>query len=148
MNNLIKPVWWERPSGREGRGRSRAEARSHGGFVLLEVILAATLLAIALVALVDCLSRCVAAARSVRSYGVSETLLANKSFEFRVERPTDFIDQEGVFADYPDFRWSRTLEAVDDKGLWKQTITVHWQERGQTVSDSLVEYRYLPEKQL
>ena len=118
------------------------------GFVLLEVIVASALLAIALFALIEGLSRCVASARSVRNYTISETLLTNKSYEFRVERPTDYLDQDGEFSDYPEFRWSRTLEAVDDEGLWKQTITVSWQERNQTVNDEVVEYRYLPEKQL
>lgn len=122
--------------------------RVTAGFVLLEVLLAAAILGVALFALVEALGRCVAAARSVRNYTVSETLLLNKSFQFRVERPTDYLEQNGEFPDYPGFTWARSLEAVDDKGLWKQTIRVAWRERGQVVTDSLVEYRYLPEKQL
>ncbi len=122
--------------------------RQGNGFILLEVILAAAILAIALFALVNSLGRCVAAARSVRNYTISEMLLINKSYEFRVERPTDYLDQDGDFPDYSGFHWSRTLEAADDQGLWKQTITVSWREGGQPVSDEVVEYRYLPEKQL
>ncbi len=118
-----------------------------GGFLLLEVILAVFLLSISMFALIDGLGRCVAAARSVQSYSTSEILLANKSFEFRTERGTDILDQEGTFTSYPGYSWSRRLEGTDTEGLWKQTFTVYWYERGNLVSDSVVEYRYLPEKQ-
>lgn len=121
--------------------------RSEGGFMLLEVILAVALLAITMFAIIDSLGRCVAAAKSVQSYSVSEILIANKSFEFRTERGGDIFDQEGTFNDYPGYSWSRRLEGTDIEGLWKQTIAVYWHERGNVVSDSVVEYRYLPEKQ-
>ena len=125
--------------------------RRADGFLLLEVILATVLLAIGVGALITSLSRCLAAAQSVQNYTVAQTLLANKSYEFRVERPTDDLDQEGTFEDYPTFSWSRTLEAVDDDenltGLWKQTVAVAWRERGQILTDDVVEYRYLPGKQ-
>jgi len=121
--------------------------RRDSGFMMLEVILAMALLAISTVAIVESLGRCLAAARAVQSYSTSEILLANKSFEFRTERPLDLLDQEGEFNDYPGFSWSRRLESTDTEGLWKQTITVYWYERGQLASDSVVEYRYLPDKQ-
>jgi hypothetical protein len=124
-----------------------APRRRDSGFMLLEVILAVTLLAISMVAIIASLSQCLAAARAVQSYSTSEILLANKSFEFRTERPTDLLDQEGEFDDYPGFSWSRRLEGTDTEGLWAQTITVYWYERGKLASDSVVEYRYLPEKQ-
>lgn len=121
--------------------------RNAGGFMLLEVILAVALLAISMYAIIDSLGRCIAAAKSVQSYSVSEILIANKSFEFRAERAGDIFDQEGMFDDYPGYSWSRRLERTDTEGLWRQTISVHWHERGNVVSDSVVEYRYLPEKQ-
>ena len=114
--------------------------------MLLEVILAVALLAISMFAIIDSLGRCVAAAKAVQSYSISEVLLANKSFEFRAARAGDIFDQEGTFEDYPGYSWSRKLERTDTEGLWQQTISVYWQERGNTVSDSIVEYRYLPEK--
>ncbi len=128
---------------------ANAPRRRAGGFLLLEVILAVTLLAISMVAIIASLGQCLAAARSVQSYSTSEILLANKSFEFRTERPTDILDQEGEFPDYPGFSWTRKLEGTgsDTEGLWKQTITVYWYERGKLASDSVVEYRYLPDKQ-
>jgi hypothetical protein len=124
-----------------------APQRRDGGFLMLEVILAMALLAISTVAIVESLGRCLAAARAVQSYSTSEILLANKSFEFRTERPTDLLDQEGEFEDYPGFSWSRKLEETDSDGLWKQTITVYWYEHSQLASDAVVEYRYLPDKQ-
>ena len=114
------------------------------------MILAAALLAIALVAIITSLGRCLAAAQSVQNYTVTQTLLANKAYEFRVERPTDYEDQDGSFDDYPGFTWARTFEQVeleDLPGLWKQTIVVAWREHGQIATDEIVEYRYLPEKQ-
>jgi Tfp pilus assembly protein PilV len=124
-----------------------SRTRSERGFLLLEVILATFLITVGLFALIEGLNRCIAAARSVQNYTVTETLLSNKSYEFRVERPTDYLDQNGVFDDYPGFSWSRTFESTDTEGLWIQTITVYWMERGQPVVDSVVEYRYLPDKQ-
>lgn len=130
------------------RGKSAGDSRrGDSGFMLLEVILAVSLLAISMFALIESLNRCLAAARAVQNYSTSEILLANKSFEFRTERPTDIIDQEGVFEDYPTFSWTRKLEETDNEGLWKQTITVYWYERGKLASDSVVEYRYMPQKQ-
>ena len=121
--------------------------RVHAGFILLEVLFAASLITAGLFVLMSCLNRCIAAARSIQSYAIAETLLANQSYVFRVERPTDLDDAEGEFTDYPGFTWARKLEATDTDGLWQQTITVYWRERGQIASDSIVQYRYLPEKQ-
>ena len=124
--------------------------RTESGFMLLEVMLAVAFLAVALFALINALSRCLSAAQSVQNYSIAQTLLANKAYEFRVERPADDLNQEGEFTDYPNYKWSRALDSIDSeelKGVWKQTISVSWTERGQTMTDSIVEYRYLPEKQ-
>ena len=115
--------------------------------MLLEVMLAVVLVAIGLFVLLSGLGRCLAAARSVRSYSTVQNLLANKSYEFRVERPSDYLDQEGRFDDYPGYTWSRTLTPTDTEALWEQTITVYWWERSKLSSDSVTEYRYLPQKQ-
>ena len=117
------------------------------GFLLLEVVFATVLVAIGLFAIMEGLNRCLAAARSVHNYSIVENLLANKSYEFRVERPTDYLDQEGAFDDYPGFTWARAFEPTDTESLWKQTLTVYWWERSKLVSDSVVEYKYIPQKQ-
>lgn len=117
------------------------------GYMLLEVILAMALVAAALGALMDCLGRCLAASRSVQNYTRAEMLLANKSAEFRLDRAQDALDQEGVFEEADGFAWRRAFEKAEPEGLWRQTITVLWTERGQPATDSLVEYRYLPQKQ-
>ena len=115
--------------------------------MLLEVIFAAALIALGLFVLIEGLGRCLAAARTVQCYTTAETLLANQSYIFRMERPNDYLPQEGNFEDYPGFSWTRAFEQTDTEGLWKQTITVYWYERGRLSQDSVVEYRYLPEKQ-
>lgn len=116
------------------------------GYVLLEVVLAVAIVAIALGVLIESLGQCLAAARSVQNYAMAETLLANKSAEFRTELAADTSDQEGEFEDYPLFQWSRKLEPADTEKLWKQTITITWTERGLPSTDSAVEYRYLANK--
>jgi Tfp pilus assembly protein PilV len=118
-----------------------------GGFMLLEVIMATMLLAIGLFALIEGLGRCVASAASIRNYAKAETLLANKSYEFRAEQPPDTFDREGAFDDEPGITWTKKFETTDTEGLFQQTITVYWYERGKLSSDSVVEYRYLPQKQ-
>ena len=122
-------------------------AHDQRGFLLLEVLFAAALVAISLFALIESLNRCLAAARTVQNYSIAENLLVNKSYEFRVERPTDYLDQEGKFDDYAGYTWARALESTDTESLWKQTITVYWWERGKLTSDSVAEYKYLPQKQ-
>jgi hypothetical protein len=126
-------------------GQPRARAR-RGGFLLLEAALATLLLAIGLFAIIEAMNRCLAAAISVQNQSMTEIYLANKAYEFKVERPDDYLDQEGVFDDNPAFAWRRQFQPTETEGLWVQTITVYWQERGQPASDSLVEYRYLPQK--
>lgn len=113
----------------------------------MEVLFATVLVAIGLFAIMESLNRCLAAARSVQNYSTVQNLLSNKSYEFRVERPTDYLDQEGAFDDHPGYTWSRTLAQTDTDALWKQTIMVYWWERSKLSSDAIVEYKYLPQKQ-
>jgi hypothetical protein len=115
--------------------------------MLLEVIMATALMTIGLFAIIEGLGRCVAASSKVQRYNIAQTLLANKSYEFRVEQTIDDTDQQGAFDSYPGFSWSRTLERAETNTLYKQTITVFWYERGEVTSDAIVEYRYLPQSQ-
>ncbi len=117
------------------------------GYMLLEVILALGILSGALCAIISSLGGCLAASRSVQNSTRVVMLLANKSAEFRLDRSQDVLDQEGVFEEAEGFGWRRALEKTDSAGLWRQTITVSWTERGQPATDSLVEYRHLPQKQ-
>ena len=121
--------------------------RRQQGFMLLEVTLATMLLAIGLFTMLEGLSRCVAAARAVQNQALAANLLANKSYEFRLERPTDYADLSGTFDDYPTFTWARTMETTETEGLYRQTIAVYWSERGRLTFDALTEYRYLPTKE-
>jgi type II secretory pathway pseudopilin PulG len=121
--------------------------RRVSGYILLEVILAVALVGLALGVLMDCLGRCLAATRSIENYTHAGILLANKACEFRLDRATDVLDQDGDFPNEPGFTWQRRFEPTQTKGLWQQTITVTWMEHGRDASDSIVEYRYLPEKQ-
>ena len=121
--------------------------RRSKGFMLLEVVFAVGIVAFAMVALIESLTRCIATARSVQNYSTAQTLLANKSYEFRVEQPLDYADQDGRFDDYAGFSWERKFEATETEGLWKQTIAVTWLERSKPVTDSITEYRFIPDKQ-
>ncbi len=76
---------------------------SSHGYILLEVVIAVAVVAVALGVLIESLGRCLAAAHSVQNYAMAETLLANKSAEFRTELAADTGDQEGDFEEYPLF---------------------------------------------
>lgn len=68
------------------RQRLRARPnRDDAGFLLLEVLLAVFILAMSGFVLLEGLGRCVAGARSIQNYTVSDILLANKSYEYRQE---------------------------------------------------------------
>jgi hypothetical protein len=77
-------------------------------------------------------------------------LLSNKSYELRTEMAEDVDDLAEEFEDVPGFRWERRFEETADtqeNKLWIQHLTVYWQERGREASETLTEYRYLPDKQ-
>jgi type II secretion system protein I len=120
--------------------------RQQQGYMLLEVVLASMLVAIGLAVMLSSLGRCLAAARGIQNYTIAETVLANKCYDLRMDL-TNYLPQEGDCEDFPGFKWRRDFEETETEGLWKQTVTVYWNERSREVSDSVVEYRYLPEKQ-
>jgi hypothetical protein len=109
--------------------------------------MAVVIVGLSLGVLMESLGRCLAASRSIQNYNTAQILLANKSCEFRLEHSTDTLDQNGDFPGFDGFTWSRDFTVTDTEGLWKQTITVAWQERGKPVTDTVVEYRRLPHKQ-
>jgi Tfp pilus assembly protein PilV len=128
-------------------------ARDNRGFMLLDVILAGAILAVALFALINALSRCLAATHAVKNHAIADSLLQKKSWEIRAETQTPQQQlattdvQEGDFGDeFPGFYWRATIEPGPTNTLFVQTITVRWLERGDWVEESLAEYRYLPHR--
>ncbi len=117
--------------------------------MLLEVVCAVFLLAVGIFAIMQSLNRCIAATASIRQYAVVGALLANKSYELRTEMADDYDDLNEDFPDMPGYRWERVFEEMEDTQetkMWIQHLTVYWIEQGREVSESITEYRYLPEK--
>ncbi len=104
------------------------------GFTLLEVLVALTILAVALVGLLGLHNRNLLL--TIRAERLSTaTLLAREVLtRTQLEGQNATKTTSGDFADvhpgkYPEFRWHRTVRPAPVEGLWELRVNVRWGER-------------------
>lgn len=117
--------------------------QSQAGMTLIEVVLAASLLAVGVTAILTAASRCMAVMRKAKNYQVAEWTLGNGEVDHPVLATNDIEDLEVAEVDYPNgFRFSRSVEDdEDDDGLHVVRTRVTWGEQGQKVEE-VVSYVY------
>ncbi len=102
------------------------------GFTLVEMIVAAVLLFVGVVATLVCISSATRST-SIASEYTNAALLAQKHFSELQAQPDQITsgDQQGEFGEEnPGFRWQQTSEATDIQGLLKVTLIVDWPSGG------------------
>ncbi len=119
--------------------------KTHAGFTLLEVMLAVSILATALVLTLDGFSTSMRAAKLSERYTVANMLLQRKIADLELldaietgEEDGDFADEDGN-DDYPGYRWTtEVVESEDIDGLLEATVKITWQDRGHERSAKVV----------
>lgn len=105
-----------------------------GGFTLLELLVAMSLLAMGLVAVLEAISKGLTAARTLQDYHLA-VQLARMQMNHTLTLPAlPYGVEEGDFGElYPGFRWRTEVEALGTGGqddLARVVVIVSWQQGG------------------
>ena len=106
----------------------RRARRRQGGFTLIEMVVAAIVLVVGIVAALGAIG---AATRSSETAGGYSTaaILAYQHFADMESQPDQIIpgDQNGDFGpDFPKYKWTSTTESTDFPALVRVTVTITW----------------------
>jgi len=129
------------------RGNHLSAHRGQRGFTLVEMIVAALLLAVGGVAALACMSaatRSLAAAQTI----TTAALLAQQKISEMEADPTQLTsgDQQGDFSpDHPDYIWQATVEPTDLATVEKLTLTVQHKSAHGGRSVQIVTYEFVPQ---
>ena len=116
----------------EGRFRERRGGtwgfRGQAGFSLLEVLLAAAVLAAGVLLVSQGFALGTRAAALGRQYTLATLLAQSRLAELMLEKDLGVVETEGEFeeAPLPEARWSFSTEDTETTGLLRLTVTVEW----------------------
>lgn len=130
----------------------RIPSRGRRGLTLIEVLLALTIVAVGLTAIIAAISRCLSVIAQSRAYETSRHLLARVEVEepLMLKEKIEPSSESGTFTgDYYGYRWTRDIETVGRKedGLYLVRTRVYWSERGREAFDEVQTYVYAPEEE-
>ncbi len=102
-----------------------SEASDPGGFTLLEVMVAVSIIAIVLVSIVRLQGQTISMNETIRFYAIAPLLAQAKLTEI-VLKPSDFEGaQSGDFGDeYPGYTWTTNIEKISIEVLESPTLTM------------------------
>lgn len=114
-------------------------ARRRNAFTLLEVLIAIVILAAAMLAIMEGISRSLNAVDSIRNTNIATELLGIKLAELQQQSTLEEGGEDGEFEEtHPGFTWSTEIMLSPDFiDLYNVKITVAWTERGQPASESI-----------
>jgi general secretion pathway protein I len=89
-----------------------------GGFTLLEIMVALSIIAIVLVSVYRMHAQTISMNAQVRFYATAPMLAQKKMAEIESENPEDMGDDSGDFGDeFPDYRWNIIIDDVESTVL-------------------------------
>jgi general secretion pathway protein I len=110
------------------------------GFTLLEIVVALTIAAMALPALLRAFSQGTRTHSLIENRTTALYLLKLRMSEMEMLGYLEAGSEEGEFGTDSRFGWISEVAETDIEGLYEVTVTVHWQERGQEKSVELTTY--------
>jgi general secretion pathway protein I len=115
--------------------RHAARERQRPGFTLVEVLVAAAVLAIGISAGVQTLGAMARASAAAEDRGQAVRLAGERLALLEASDEVASGENQGVFENEPRFQWQEELVAASDPGLLEATVTILWH-------DGIVERRY------
>lgn len=116
--------------------------RNRRGFTLVEMIVAAILLVVGVVAALTCIGSATRSTALAAEY-TTAALLAQQRFA-EIEAQSDQLtsgDQQGDFGeDFPGYSWHQTVETTDFSGLVRVALTIEWPSGATRRSAQFVTY--------
>ncbi len=104
--------------------------KNQRGFTLLEIVVALTIAAIALPALLKAFSEGTKKQSIIENKTTALYLLKLKMSEIEMMGELEVGSDEGDFGDDSLFQWTADIAESDTEGLYEVTVAVNWQEMG------------------
>jgi general secretion pathway protein I len=98
--------------------KSIAMGNRSRGFTLIEILIAISIIAIALLSVNRLQSQTLVMAQATQFYTLAPILAQSKMADFEEKSGSELADDSGDFGeDYPGYRWQATIEGVKSKPL-------------------------------
>ena len=116
------------------------KSKFESGFTLLEIVVALTIAAIALPALLRAFSEGTKKHSLIENRTTALYLLKLRMSEIEMLGALDVGSEEGEFGTDSRFGWISEVAETETDGLYEVIVTVHWQERGREENVELTTY--------
>jgi len=121
---------------------TRHPSRSHRGFTLMEVMIAAAIFFLAIFSILALVSSMLKNARALRHIQVDAGMVAAQLY--KTNRFTEGVESGDFGKDYPEYSWSREGFEAKTNGLWQFDIVVTRKGQNEPV-DKMSVYVFSPE---
>jgi general secretion pathway protein I len=114
--------------------------KNNTGFTLLEIVVALTIAALALPALMQAFSEGTKRQATIENKTTALYLMKLRMSEIEMIGNLETGSEEGEFGSNSRFSWSSDISETDTDGLYEVIVTVTWQERSQPMTVELTTY--------